>query len=190
MSMPGTWISPSRTSRVIPGRHPELSGGVQTWFPIGGEDIRRGAFRDLAALVEQDHLVEAARLRVLEPRQVHRPGEDLGAGERAGGMACRSAGRPASTPVAPVFRVGRQRDDVARPVGRRIGPHAAAVAHDDQAQRAVRMRRSPRPVPAACGATFSGSARQRNVKRRGVALDARPMALPGEEHAVGDAQGA
>ena len=30
---------------------------------------------------------------------------------------------------------------------------------------------------------------QRHVKRRGVALDARPVAVPGEEHAIGDPQG-
>jgi len=33
-SRPGTRISSSRTSRVTPGRQPELSGGVQTWFPL------------------------------------------------------------------------------------------------------------------------------------------------------------
>ena len=33
-SIPGTRISSSSTSRVTPGRQPELSGGVQTWLPL------------------------------------------------------------------------------------------------------------------------------------------------------------
>src|ERR1019366_827347 len=65
--------------------------GTERWrvhvAAVGDEKIRRGAFGDFAVLIEQDHLIETACLRGFEPGQIHRPGEDFGAGKLAGGVA-------------------------------------------------------------------------------------------------------
>src|ERR1017187_6159414 len=36
-SIPGTGTSPNRSSRVMPGRQPALSGGVHTWLPTAAK---------------------------------------------------------------------------------------------------------------------------------------------------------
>src|ERR1039457_1262236 len=133
MVYPGTWISCSNSSRVTPGRQPELSGGVHTRSPSGGEEIRRSALGPLAAFVQEDGFVEAAVLRHFEPGQVHGPRQDLGAGELAGRIA--RVWRVAEPhTAAPFLGGGGERDQVAGAAHVRPFPHAACIAdyHDAQ----------------------------------------------------------
>ena len=106
----------SQQSRVTPGRQPELSGGVHTRLPSGGENVRRGAFGDFAALVQQDGLVVTARLGRLQPGQVHAPGENLGARELARRIArSRRVAQPHARRPTPWWRKSARS-------GRRRGP--------------------------------------------------------------------
>ena len=78
---------------------------------------------------------KAAALGAFDPAQVHGPGEDLGAGEHAGGVA--GLRLPAQfDALAPGFEAGEQRNEVA---GAFVGPFpdTADVAHHNDAHGGV-----------------------------------------------------
>ena len=89
--------------------------------------------------------------------------------------------------VAPLLGFGGERDQVALAAVGWPGPHAAAIAHDHQTQRGVERAVGLDQFQQLARTCF-GILRQRDVQRGGIALDAGPMALEGEQDAIGHAQ--
>src|ERR1017187_10154872 len=170
MVYPGTWISCSNSSRVTPGRQPELSGGGH------------------AAFVQEDGFVEAAVLRHFEPSQVHGPRQDLGAGELAGRIA--RVWRVAEPhPAAPFLGGGGERDQVAGAAHARPLPHAAGIADHHDAQGGVERLVGLHQFEQLAADQFRVG-RERHAQRCGVLAHAGPVALEGKKHAVDHADGA
>ena len=136
MRMPGTWISPSSTSRVMPGRQPALTGGVHTWPPVEAKMLADVHSATSPCSLSRTTSSRPRGLRRFHPGQVHRPGEDLGGREFASGVA-RILHVAKLDALTPVLGVGGQGDHIARPAIRRAGPHAAAVAHYHQSQSGI-----------------------------------------------------
>ena len=90
--------------------------------------------------------------------------------------------------IAPFLGIGGQADEIARAAVGRAGPHAAAVAHDGDAQGAV-----GRVVGLDELQHFAPDLRrimgQFDVQGRGIAVEPRPVAVPREGDAAGNTQG-
>ena len=89
--IPGTWISPRSTSRVMPGRQPELTGGVHTWPPVEAKmlaDVHSATSPCSFSRITSSSPRCCARFH---PGQIHRPGENLGSGELAGRVAAHAS---------------------------------------------------------------------------------------------------
>ena len=118
--------------------HPVLERRRGDGVAENGEEIGRGAFAGLAALVQQQRFVEAGLVRVLVPHQVHRPRQDLGAGERPSGEA--GIGDNHQTGLAaPVVALGGEGDQIDVQLRGRDLPDRAAIANDGDAQDGVEI---------------------------------------------------
>jgi len=90
--------------------------------------------------------------------------------------------------IPPVLGVGGQADQVAVPPIGRTGPHAAAVAHNGDAQGAVGCLVRLHQLQHFCPNRV-GIMRQFHMQRLGITLQPRPMPVPREGHSIGDTQG-
>ena len=184
--MPGTRISSSSTSRVTPGRQPELSGGVHTWLPLAMKmlaDVHSATSpRSLSRITSSKPRCWAfsSQVRFIAQERILAP-----ANSQAAWRACGLYASLTPWPHSLVSAVSAI-TSLARPF-EGPGPHAAAVAHDRHAEGGivgvVGFHQFEQPAAQRLG-SFGAAARE----QRGVALDAGPVALEGEEHPIGNAQ--
>src|SRR5687767_7855477 len=139
-------------------------------------------------LVQQDHFVEAARLRIFEPSQIEAPRQHLGTSEHASGMARLRLHRKANA-APPVMHIGRESDQVEVAMDAGSVKQAAAIAKYGDSQSTI-PGAVGRYQPKQIASQAFGVGGKRHSQQRRVALHPRPMPLPGEQYTFKNANGA
>ena len=89
---------------------------------------------------------------------------------------------------APFFGIGSERDEIGGAAGGRAGPHAAGVADDHKTEGRVAGVVGFNQLEQ-LAADILGPGGQGDVESGGVAGDAGPVAVEGEQNAIGNADG-
>src|SRR6202011_1417488 len=154
---------------------------------LDGEDVGGGAFGDLAALVEEDHLVETFLLRFGDGPDVGKPGDAFYSGEGRGGVAAIGAETEADR-----FAIFREWGGIDDEVDLRLqlvaAPEADLVVDEIDAGAAFGDIVGANDFME-MHADFGGGAGHGKADEGGVFFEAAPVALVGEGFAAGDADG-
>jgi hypothetical protein len=168
------------------------AAGVERWgadiVTEDGEDVGGGTFADAAVFVEEDDFVEAAFVGLFVPGEVLGPGGELGAAELAGAVAGIGFEGEANG-VAPLAEAGGEGDDIKAAGKARGFKEAAVVADDGDAEGAVDDLIGGDELEERCVEIVRRGGK-RDAQAGSITDHAGPMALPGKQDAIGNAEGA